>query len=769
MTSHTARLILTLLLALLAAPSQSEQQPKRVFITLDVSGSMSGNKYALANYTTQLLVTLCDKQDQVNMIVYGVNKCLSDQNQPLALIQKPMHTIKLGKPTTNASSQFDDIIAFNHIYQPSQDKQDWLFIIGDGIWGTLTERGKQLNPYYKKELIAFKEIVQNGSLNVCYLQTGEKLKEDNDFTQFSTQLGVIDIAKSDVNPQTIKDRCDHFARKILGFSDIPLKVKKSGGKCISITAELPILSFYLVYQDKTKPASLPQITTINANQQTLNSKLKGTPTTIPTKSRPTDIDLSANVWHVTPNTQRLTPNTNIEICFDKDIDPHNISIYPLVQEVEFGSFVYDVVGGKLKQLDTKTFCINSDQNTALVRIQLSEQSKENLPESLLKKTNVIVKANNKDYKAKYNNGGFECKVDLNGQETQYYAECDLPGYFKRVTPIMTIEKGDCPSEPVSPPEPPAMKLPVMDFGSISYEFIKHNPLGFYLHDIKSKETLDPNKFDIEVEVDDSYLYQEPTIRFNGDTILLDIRPKSDLCECLFPKEVNFTIISTPKQGAFQNKGINYSRTEQPGRVTIVKDRPWFLRCLWVLITLAALILFILYLRALLKKNRFHKNARLKNSYVVEDSPKEQQKNGKPLRKPGFGPWLNRWLNPIGHEKTTINFTRPKTPVMTFTASPSKNKVLLSASSFDPDKMTIPLYNPRLRDQKKNAEPIPITAGTSIEIKKTQGGETTRLGHLMYVVEGKDDEGGYRFFIVLLMVLSILAFITLALILIRSVI
>jgi len=86
---------------------------------------------------------------------------------------------------------------------------------------------------------------------------------------------------------------------------------------------------------------------------------------------------------------------------------------------------------------------------------------------------------------------------------------------------------------------------------------------------------------------------------------------------------------------------------------------------------------------------------------------------------------------------------------------------MTESSFDAKKMTVPNYTPQPKDKKnKEGEPISISAGTSIEIKKMQGGETTRLGHLKYVVEGKDDEGGYRAVVGLLFGLSLIAFLAL---------
>ena len=232
--------------------SLSAQESKRVYITLDVSGSMNGNKYALANYTTQMIVTLCDDDDEVYMIVYGVEECLSKNNSPLKLIQKPISNIKFGNPKST-SSEFEDIICFNNVYKPSDNKQNWLFIIGDGDWWyspTLTTK-------YKKDKDRFREIIKKGSLNVCYLQTEHTLDKVTDFTKFADSLGIVDIRKSDINPSTIKDGCNYFARKILGFSELSLKVKKSGQKCINIKAELPLKGFYLVYQDEVKPNQLP--------------------------------------------------------------------------------------------------------------------------------------------------------------------------------------------------------------------------------------------------------------------------------------------------------------------------------------------------------------------------------------------------------------------------------------------------------------------------------------------------------------------------------
>ena len=750
--------IVMFFLAVMACMTLVAQQAKNVYITLDVSGSMTGNKYALANYTTQMIVTLCDDDDDINMIVYGEEECLSKKNNPLQVIQKPMGSLVFGKPRARGS-QFDDIIGFNQVYKPSKKKQNWLFIIGDGVWATESE-------CFKKDRDKFRKTVEEGSLNVCYLQTEHKLDAHTDFTVFADSLGIVDIRKSDINPSTIMEGCDHFARKILGFSEIPLKVKKSGKQCISIKAELPLKEFFIVYQDEVKPDILPKITAVSYGGNSLQAKLKGTPTTEPLKSQRNEVDLSGHVFHVKGNGV-IPANTEIEVCFDKDINPANVIVYPIVEDVEFGSMSLTRAGGNLKQLDNNTFSICRDESKALVRIELNEKSKEKLPESLLKQTKVVIKSNNKDYKAKYNNGGFECEINLPDEETQYYAECDCPGYFKRITPIKKIVKGDCP--PQKPVDIPEYEMPVADLGTITFEALKQDKITVSIQDSITHQALNPNLFDISFDIENDFLYEKPKWHIENNSIILELRPKGEWCECLFPEGLNIKMISTPKDEAFQEYGKNYRRTIFPIRLTVIKERPWLSRCLWVLVSLVVLLILIFYLRALLKKKRFHKRARLKNSYVTDDNSKETEKNGKPLRRRGFGAWFNRWFNPFVDENNTISFSRPRTKSIMFTASESKNRILMSEASFDQATMSVPNYNPRSKEEReKKEQPISISSGISIEIKNTQAGATTTLGHLTFVIaEGKDDIGGYRLFVGLLMAAAIAAFITLVVLLINS--
>lgn len=751
------RILLIVSLSLFIAMAPSSRQSKRVYITLDVSGSMTGDKYVLANYTTQMIVTLCDDDDEVHMLLYGVEKCLSKENNPLELLHKPMGTIKFAPFPTSSSStfystEFGDIRGFNSIYSPSESKQDWLFVIGDGYWSTDAE-------VFSADREAFEKNVKNGHLNVCYLQTCHKLDEYTDFTKFVETLGVVDIGKSDINPSTIIKGCDHFAKKIMGFSEVSLKKKKLGQKCISLKAELPITEFILVYQDQTKPDKLPDIDKASVDGNNLKVKLKGTPTTIPVKTQASEATLSGNVWRVKAN-KPIPANSKIEVCFDKAIDLDKISIYPIVKNVEFDGTCVAPVGTKMKKLKDNTFSICRDENTATVRIELTEASKENLPEALLKKTTVVVKANNKEYKAKYKNDGFECEIELINEETSYYAECDCPGYFKRVTPITTIVKGDC--EPAIK-EMTVVERPAIEFPATTFTTLKANPIRATLIEEGTYNTLDPGKFDFTIEVENEFLYDKPRILFDHDTIVLDIRPKGEWCECLFPDTVKIKVISTPKEGAFEDENKQFNQTVHPIKFKLEKDRPWFSRCLWVLLAIAGLGLFLFYLWGLMKKNRFKKSGRIKERHLELHGSQwvmTDWKQGRRLREKGFAAWVNRWLVPFRDERNTLSWTSapPYAGSITFVAAELKNKVYMTRESFNAQKMRMASFDPNNKNDKRKlikVDPISIYKDGSC------------CGELKYDSGKRDDEKYYRIVLWILILADIVAIVSLVALMIRS--
>ena len=752
------KIFLLACLFLFVAMTPSSQQSKRVFITLDVSGSMYNDKYVLANYTVQMIYTLCDEEDEVFLIMAGHKNNLSKMKKPMQKMQHPVSSPMnpLIPAFSDVNFEINDIITFNDFYKPSKDKQDWIFIIGDGVW--------DYYDHYPDAVKKFSEIVKEGNLNVCHLQTGGNLSERNGFLKSAEEMKIVDISKSDMSSPSIIKGCDHFAKKILGFSEVSLKKKKAGQKCISIKAELPLSEFILVYQDQTKPDKLPNINNATADGKSLKVKLKGTPTTIPVKMHESNATLSGNVWRIKANSP-IPAKSEIKVCFDKAIDLDKISIYPIVKNVEFSGTCVAPVGTKMKKIKDNTFSICRDENTATVRIELTEESKKNLPEELLKKTTVVVKANNKEYQTKYKDGSFECEIELTNEETAYYAECDCPGYFKRVTPITTIVKGDC--EPAQK-EMNVVERPAIEFPATTFTTLKTNPIRAIMIEEGTDNTLDPDKFDFTVEVENGFLYDRPSIHFDHDTIVLDLHPKGEWCECLFPDTVKVKLISTPKEGAFEGEDKQFNQTVHPIKFKLEKDRPWFSRCLWVLLTIAGLGLFCFYLWGLLKKNRFKKSGRIKERHLELHGSQwvmTDWKQGRRLREKGFAAWVNRWFVPFRDERNTLSWTTapPYAGSITFVAAELKNKVYMTRESFNAQKMKMASFNQNNQNNPKDKRKL--LRVDPISIYK----DGSCCGELKYDSGKRDDEKYYRIVLGVLMAASIVAICALAFLMIKAIV
>lgn len=158
--------------------------------------------------------------------------------------------------------------------------------------------------------------------------------------------------------------------------------------------------------------------------------------------------------------------------------------------------------------------------------------------------------------------------------------------------------------------------------NISYETLLNEPIKGTLRKENDGSTLDPTKFDFKVEIENGFLFQEPKVSFENDSIVIDLQPKGNWCECLMPNEVTLKVITTPKEDAFENEELH--QVIIPIHVNLEKKRSWFSRCLWVLLTGAGLLLLMFFLlRAQLKKNRLKKDT-MDNPDLYPDESEEKE-------------------------------------------------------------------------------------------------------------------------------------------------
>lgn len=740
--------------------SLAAQQAKQVYITLDVSGSMYGAKYELANYTTQMIVSLCEKNDDVYFVIGGNVYNLTSYSNPLSFLQQPIKTIDLSA-TENA-----DIIKFCKVYKPSSKKQNWLFVIGDGDWDY-----PNCPSSFSVGTTLLRTIVENNTLNVCYLQTGESLGERNPFTDFASSLDVVDIRKSDINPVTIELECDHFARKILGFSNVSLGLKKGEPHEVTFSLKLPVSEFLIVYQDETSPNYLPNIRQVSANGQSLHCQLKGTPST--EKLSPlfgtmeyyywrSHVSLSGKVWKV-KSSSPIPVGQSVTVSFDKDVDLNNVRIYPICKNITTKDFIPVPISidRQLEDLHSGTYAICREKDKATIIISLSENAEKTIPEELLKNSKVKVLANNTKYTASYENGHFTCDIKLKSDKTPYNAEIDIPGYLHLTTPFQTIEKTDkCEEEKeIEKDNTVDTVLPPVPIGEVQFQ--QHMVLKFTLSDKKSKKLLNPNDFDLGVTLENSFLFEDPKITVRGDTIYLFIDTKADWCECLLPKELKGNITASPKKGIVFENGKVYSRAIQPFQANLKRDT-WLARCKWALCVIGGLIILIIYLRMLLRKNRFKKNAMI-NPYSWSKIKDEYiPMGGYRLRKKGFAAWFSRWFLPFD-EKRSIAMNTPLAN-FTFTATESRSRIKFPKSDFNQDTMIVTGYDPAFA--KKKDTHIKLPDGGTIELLKNDG---SKDGKLQFVAGKKNDEGFYHFLLGLFVLADTAAIVFLFYLMIKAII
>lgn len=146
-----------------------------------------------------------------------------------------------------------------------------------------------------------------------------------------------------------------------------------------------------------------------------------------------------------------------------------------------------------------------------------------------------------------------------------------------------------------------IEMPTIGLSVATMEDLKNEPIrGVFQKTDDDAAALDLNQYDVAVEVEHPYLFQEPRASFEGDTIVFFLSPKNEWCECYFPKEIKALVVLTPKQDA---EGEIGEKIVVPVSIPIEIDKPWISRCLWELVTLAALALLIVVWFVYLKKNR----------------------------------------------------------------------------------------------------------------------------------------------------------------------
>lgn len=695
--------------------SQNLFAQKNIYITLDVSGSMRGQKYNLANYGAQV-ISLLNHSDKVQLIVCS---------KPRDLSNNQYQSIQVGISVLGSvvKSQIEDIKSFNELFNPLVRNQE-LFIIGDGIWGKHPEIENK-----------FLQHVNSGNLRVSYLGIMINKNSVSEFESFLNNNNIGKIYKVTSNKEII-NAINVIAEEITGVSAIPDNKINDAQNCLSFTTELPLKKIQFLYQDFTTLNNIPEIDKIIVNGKDVNFVLLGSPSNERFENGKGGL-MSSRIYEMTNS---IPQNTKVEVCFKTTVDKSKLLIFPTT-DINFGQFGVQIQKGNTSIIDENTFGVCKENNEATVTIDFA-QGNTTLDNGIIQSTKVYVVSNGKSYQAVYDKGIFTAKIPLTGETTTYRIESELEGYFRKNSGEKKIVKtDDC---KVQYQKPKVRKLPPMNMGSITLDQLNRDgKITGVIVDEETGVSLDPKYFQFDIDNNYPVLFKSVKLDFvEENKFELTVEPRGYWCDCFIPDDISLDLLVLPKEGEYID-GKQYDGFETTMNLKVIKNDSWFSRCKWLIISMLAsaglLWLFIL----LTRKKRFRRGAKIvfkyPNAAARRSLTPQYITTDFTLRKKGFGAWLNRWLNPFGTEKRTLNFDSINTS-LPYTATRSHAYVQFPKSSFDENTMKHDNYDPDSRDKF-----IKMGENSDLEVHYGRLGTKTK-NYLSYSIPKSswDDIATYRF-------------------------
>lgn len=736
----------------------SVSKPKRIYITLDVSSSMEGNKYVMANYTAQIISVIADKNDKVILYYFGEPHDLGGKNDYKSI---QIAFDKLDENEQKSYNEISDLTRFLSDYHDNPNYEDWLFVIGDGDWsiqkGSYNSK-REFEATWKK----LKGFLQQNNIQVCYLQTGERIDDVFVFTDSLSRVGkpTIDIRKSDTTAASVLENCGYFANRILGFSNESIKMKQEGEQCVSFVSELPLERFVLLYQ--SRKAGETMVEAVEYNGVVVPSTdvvMRGNPSTAPLVGGKAK-SLGGMVWEV-KCAKAIPGNAKTKVCFNHPVDASSLVLYPYVDVLArlqpFG-WAMDT----LNEATSNTFDACDTLTRLNVVITLTDRQGEKFPPPVMQKmtVNLVVGTDLVAVDYEPSDTTFRAVVPMTDDKMSYYVIVESPGYFSRSTvdDPQTVQKTQ-----ICHPDPemvPLVTLPLHVFEPVRFKDIrKKSTFGGMVDDSLFSIIAALGTFDEQNVADqDGYAYlRDLSLSYDEGQLSFTHVPNSSWCECAFADTLHYSVTLRSKTGILHDEKV-YEGFVVPVAVPVDK-RAWVVRCKSYLIIGGALALFIIYLMALLRKRRFKKNARIVPTYMELRGGTYRENHtdkGRKLRKKDFVSWFKRWFDPFNDESRSMVWDVPPAGHLTFVADKSKERVNITRKSFNKDTMRMADFDPEDDSKLIEMDDIQVYSGR----KKYEG-------KLSFDPGGDDDEKVYRIFVIILIAASVLAEIAVIAVLIKS--
>lgn len=755
-----------LLLAVLGLPWLTVAQgdvakPKRIYITLDVSSSMAGNKYIMANYAAQIISVFASEEDQVRLYYFG-------REQDLNAIVKPFED--LDEKKQNTYNEISDLTQFLKDYVPDPKYEDWLFIIGDGDWSMRKGKYDSRTEFEATwAAIRSKPWFGDGRLNICYLQTGDSLDDHTVFTDSISNLKTrpghpsIDIRKSDKTAESVRENCIYFANRILGFSNQPVRIEQAGKQCVSFESEFPLNRFVLMYQSEKEGALVVNSIAIGAETVADSCvKLKGNPSTKELIEKG-GVLLNSAVWEVS-RPQGVPANEEIKVCFNGAVEADNMRLYPYV-DVFLHMRPWSPKMDTLYEISPNIYAACDTLEQLAVVLAVTDRNGNKFPPPLMKKMIVQFVIDGVADSAFFepSDTTFRIVAEMPNKELAFFATIESPGYFTRSN---IDEKQSVRKTLHCEPDPefvPLITLPKQLMDPVTFRrLIDGDSFGGVITDTLFRRVDSAGFLDQQSVADmNDYPYIEDVSLIYGDGRLKFVhRPHSNWCECAFPDTLRY-LVTLRNEDGISCDGKIYEGFVIPVSVPIDK-RGWWPRCRWYVFLGGGLLLLIFYLLLLFRKKRFRKSAAFAPAYFDYYGNRIDNLGETSLREAGFAAWFVRWFIPI-RERNTLYFDSPRVESLGLVADDSDVVVRVKKTSIDPSTMKVKGYKPE-KDTDKSKY-IKLGDNDKIYVTTADGDEAGDLTfHHGETVGGK----GYRLFVSLMIMASLATLILIIITLLKSI-
>ena len=416
----------------------------------------------------------------------------------------------------------------------------------------------------------------------------------------------------------------------------------------------------------------------------------------------------------------------------------------------------------LRKIDDHTTAICLYEDKALVTIELETEDGYTLPRGSLQKCAVTIYANNKKYQATLEKDHFECEIDILNDTTAYFANiiCPDPKFELDTETYSIVRTTDCDPDLVkftkgAPHHAGDLTTIELLRGDKPINLDFSDPYGIQRSLPESQGLRSPDDYDITVDFDHMFI-ERVSISKDGDVLKLTPHLKGEWCDCFVPDTMTFQLRMIPNGGNIHDRPY-----EIPIQIGINHPTAWASRCLWVLVLIGSLLLLILYLWLLMRKNRFKKNAIITATYYDYYGNKREGESPN-LRKEGFGAWFVRWFLP-GDERNTLSFDKPAT-TLRFVAAESNDVVNIpKEGNIDSEVIRISGYNPQKDPRPK--DPVKLGDRGRINVLNTDGSED---GYLIFTSGDAIDGTFFRMVLGILILVAVLIIITLIVLIIRGV-